>query len=572
MRSCWTGAVESLFRDSAKTFLVLSLGLAIISAPPASASPSDTTPPVLTGFTFSPVTVNTTTSPAAVTVKAQVTDDLSGVKYAAANFRSPSRNQGSTCSGNLISGTDLNGTWQCEMTIPAFSEAGTWTVLGVEVIDSGGNTKSYNTSDLQALGFPIQLEVTSNQDVTAPVLTGFTFSPVTVNTTTSPAAVMVTAQVTDDLSGVMYAGTNFQSPSRNQASACSGSLISGTDLNGTWQCEMTIPAFSEAGTWTVLGVEVIDSGGNTKSYNTSDLQALGFSTQLIVDSTTTLTLTSSVNPAAYLQSITFATTVTASNGSTPADTVNFYDGSTLLGTGTLNGSAITTLTTSRLSGATHSVTAEHLGDSNNPAGISSPLSQVVTQAAIGTVAASSLDPSPVFQPPAITLTFAERLKTYGRSFTNPEALIGPVLGASIGQLRDTPPEWGNGADGFGRRLASSYCRSVIARTIGFGVAAVDREDPRFTPSNESGIWRRTRHAVVGTFVSRTSSGGTMPAFSRFAGAYGAGFIANTWEPPSQDNTSHALERGSTALLSSTGWHIFEEFRPDIRNAFHHRRD
>jgi hypothetical protein len=86
---------------------------------------------------------------------------------------------------------------------------------------------------------------------------------------------------------------------------------------------MTIPAFSEAGTWTVLGVEVIDSGGNTKSYNTSDLQALGFSTQVIVDSTTTLTLTSSVNPAAYLQSITFATTVTASNGSTPADTVNF---------------------------------------------------------------------------------------------------------------------------------------------------------------------------------------------------------------------------------------------------------
>jgi hypothetical protein len=61
----------------------------------------------------------------------------------------------------------------------------------------------------------------------------------------------------------------------------------------------------------------------------------------------------------------------------------------------------------------------------------------------------------------------------------------------------------------------------------------------------------------------------MPAFSRFAGAYGAGFIADAWEPRSQNDASHALERGSTALLSSVGWHIFEEFWPDIRGAFHH---
>jgi hypothetical protein len=61
----------------------------------------------------------------------------------------------------------------------------------------------------------------------------------------------------------------------------------------------------------------------------------------------------------------------------------------------------------------------------------------------------------------------------------------------------------------------------------------------------------------------------MPAWSRFAGVYSAGFIANAWEPRSQDDAAHAFERGSTALLSSMGWHIFEEFWPDIRNALHH---
>ncbi len=170
------------------------------------------------------------------------------------------------------------------------------------------------------------------------------------------------------------------------------------------------------------------------------------------------------------------------------------------------------------------------------------------------------------------LTFGERLKIYEHSFTNPESLVGPVLGAGIGQLRDTPPEWGSGADGFGLRLASGFGRSVISRTISFGVASVDGEDSRFTPSHESGIWKRTRHAVVGTFVSRTASGGTMPAISRFTGVYSAAFIANAWEPPSQDSYGHALERGSTALLSIVGWHVFEEFWPDIRGTLRHKHN
>jgi hypothetical protein len=154
------------------------------------------------------------------------------------------------------------------------------------------------------------------------------------------------------------------------------------------------------------------------------------------------------------------------------------------------------------------------------------------------------------------LTFGERIKIYERSFIHPESWIGPALGAGIGQWRDTPPEWGQGGDAHAIRVASGFGRSVISRTIALGVATVEREDARFVPSNESGVRRRTRHAIVGTFVSRTPSGGSMPAVSRFVGAYSAAFIANAWEPRSQDDTAHALERGSAALLSAsvgTSW-------------------
>jgi hypothetical protein len=169
------------------------------------------------------------------------------------------------------------------------------------------------------------------------------------------------------------------------------------------------------------------------------------------------------------------------------------------------------------------------------------------------------------------LTFRDRLRLYERSFTAPEHFIGPLLGAGVSQATDTPPKWGEGAAGFGRRAGSGYGRSVLGGTIALAVASIDHEDPRFVPSQDSGILRRARHAIVGTFVSSADDGGPMPAYSRLVGIYGAAFIANAWEPASQDSTIHAFERGSTALLSSVGWHLLDEFEPDIRKALHLKR-
>jgi hypothetical protein len=112
---------------------------------------------------------------------------------------------------------------------------------------------------------------------------------------------------------------------------------------------------------------------------------------------------------------------------------------------------------------------------------------------------------------------------------------------------------------------------IIGRTIRFGVAALDHEDPRFEPSNETGFWPRARFATVHYFVARTDRGTRIPAFSRFAGVYGAAFISNEWYPASRANTTHALLRGTTALSAGLGWNVLKEFWPDIKNAFYRHR-
>jgi hypothetical protein len=92
------------------------------------------------------------------------------------------------------------------------------------------------------------------------------------------------------------------------------------------------------------------------------------------------TVVSSANPATLGQSITFTATITTKvRGVTavPTGTVTFLDGSTSLGSGTLNNGAAT-LTTSSLAVGTHSVTAQYGGDSNFHSSTSTGLSEVIT--------------------------------------------------------------------------------------------------------------------------------------------------------------------------------------------------
>jgi hypothetical protein len=85
-----------------------------------------------------------------------------------------------------------------------------------------------------------------------------------------------------------------------------------------------------------------------------------------------ITLTSSPNPSALGQSVTFTATVPA--GAT--GTVQFMDGSTLLGTGTVS-STTATFTTSSLAAGTHPVTAVYSGDTNFNSATSAVDNQVV---------------------------------------------------------------------------------------------------------------------------------------------------------------------------------------------------
>jgi hypothetical protein len=86
----------------------------------------------------------------------------------------------------------------------------------------------------------------------------------------------------------------------------------------------------------------------------------------ITKATSTLSVSSTINPSTYGQTITFTLTVAGSgSGVTPTGTVTLTEGgTTLLATTTLNGSGTATYTTSTLPVGVNTLQLNYSGDSN----------------------------------------------------------------------------------------------------------------------------------------------------------------------------------------------------------------
>jgi len=103
-------------------------------------------------------------------------------------------------------------------------------------------------------------------------------------------------------------------------------------------------------------------------------------TETITPAATTTALVSSAASASSGAPVTFTATITSSSSGTPTGTANFLDGTSTLGTGTLNGSGVATFTTSTLTAGAHSIIAKYNGSPNFAGSTSAAVTETITPA------------------------------------------------------------------------------------------------------------------------------------------------------------------------------------------------
>jgi len=151
-----------------------------------------------------------------------------------------------------------------------------------------------------------------------------------------------------------------------------------------------------------------------------------------------------------------------------------------------------------------------------------------------------------------------RLARFGR-----DMVYGTVLGLAWGevdQLRNDPPEWGKGFEGYRRRAASDVGEFLIQEGATEALAALLKRPLDYAPCHCRGIGNRLRWALAASVTDPMPNGSHPVALPRIAGAYAGSFAQASWRPATSDRTRTALINGTVSLLIGAGINVFQELR------------
>lgn len=153
----------------------------------------------------------------------------------------------------------------------------------------------------------------------------------------------------------------------------------------------------------------------------------------------------------------------------------------------------------------------------------------------------------------------ERFKRYLKSTIGPFALVRTGVSAGLNQWHDSPEEWGQGMEGYGKRYASGFGRNAIQQTVTYGLDEAFHLDTGFQRSKREGFFPRLKDALVQNVTSRTRSGKRVISAPRFVGVYTGAIVSHETWYPERYSYKDGLRSGSMTLLAGFGINLIREF-------------
>ncbi|MBI1356263.1 MAG: hypothetical protein GC160_18125 [Acidobacteria bacterium] len=162
------------------------------------------------------------------------------------------------------------------------------------------------------------------------------------------------------------------------------------------------------------------------------------------------------------------------------------------------------------------------------------------------------------------LTGEERWDYYiERTFRRPEVYLRSGALALADQSGDNPPEWQQGVDGFGRRMASRFGTGSVRVATEAAAAAALGQDPRYVSCGCDGTWNRVKHALTATLLTYNSHGERTFASARVGAAYASGMATLTWYPD-RYGWKDGMRQGTQIVIAGGLANLLREFAPDLK--------
>jgi hypothetical protein len=163
------------------------------------------------------------------------------------------------------------------------------------------------------------------------------------------------------------------------------------------------------------------------------------------------------------------------------------------------------------------------------------------------------------------LSFKQQACWYANNLAAPSLFLHAGFSSAIGQWHNE--SYGKAQDdelSYAQRFGVFYARHTARDAAELIAGYLNHEDPRPHTSGESGIWRRTKAALLSVLVLKTDEG-SRPALTPIAGALGSALVGSSLSLRGRS----LVREASFSYSSAFGTAVCQEFKPDISSLVRH---
>ncbi|HXZ13004.1 MAG TPA: carboxypeptidase-like regulatory domain-containing protein [Candidatus Sulfotelmatobacter sp.] len=165
-----------------------------------------------------------------------------------------------------------------------------------------------------------------------------------------------------------------------------------------------------------------------------------------------------------------------------------------------------------------------------------------------------------YVPNAAPLVPKQKFELAWKTYIDPVTLVLTAGSAGLQQAQNSFGGYGQGAQGYGKRLGASY-GDLLTGTFFSGAVfpALLKQDPRYFYKGTGSFRSRLFYAVANAVICKGDNGRWQLNYSGILGSLASGAVSNAYYPPNDRGASLLFEGEAMGIGTAAVANIFQEF-------------
>ena len=162
---------------------------------------------------------------------------------------------------------------------------------------------------------------------------------------------------------------------------------------------------------------------------------------------------------------------------------------------------------------------------------------------------------------AVPLVSRQKFRLAWKTMSDPMTVVGVAAIAGLEHATDTFPGYGQGAQGYFKRLGATYTDTLTGTYIGSAILpSLLKQDPRYFYKGTGSAKSRLLYALRSTVICRGDNMRWQPNYSNVGGAFASAGISYLYYPETDRNGAGLVFRNSLLRLGETAFeNVLQEF-------------